>query len=52
MLAKDELRKWRFGGEIIARGYFLASFGFDRADSRGGTNAGSGSIPTAFAVSL
>src|SRR5690349_9290763 len=37
MLAKDELRKWRFGGEITASGYFLASSGFDCADSRGGT---------------
>src|SRR6266851_94651 len=36
ILAKDELRKWRLGGEMIARGYRLASAGFDCADSRGG----------------
>src|ERR1700704_6032046 len=36
MLAKDELRKCRFGGEIIASGYRPASAAFDCADSRGG----------------
>src|SRR5712671_4190617 len=36
ILAKDELRKWRLGGEMIARGYRLAKVGFDCADSRGG----------------
>src|SRR5437899_12217524 len=36
MLAKDELRKCRFGGEMIASGYLLASAAFDCADSRGG----------------
>src|SRR5262245_43964360 len=52
MLAKDELRKCRLGGEIIASGYFAARPGFDSADSRGATNPGSGSMPIDFAVSL
>jgi hypothetical protein len=49
---RDEFRKCRFGGEIIARGYRAASAGLDAADSRGGTKAGSGSTPIFFAVSL
>src|SRR5207249_8348899 len=34
MLAKDELRKCRLGGEMIASGYFFAGSGFDCTDSR------------------
>src|SRR5262245_768607 len=52
MLAKDELRKCRLGGEIMASGYLAASRGLDCTDSRGGTNEGRGSIPIALAVSL
>src|SRR5439155_22017088 len=36
ILAKDELRKCRFGGEMIARGYLTAGAGFDDADPGGG----------------
>src|SRR5260221_13951967 len=36
ILAKDELRKSRLGGEMISRGYRVASARLDHADSRGG----------------
>src|SRR5438094_8888282 len=40
MLAKDELRKCRFGGEMIASGYFFASAGLDCRDPREAIEAG------------
>src|SRR2546427_11927620 len=52
MLAKDELRKFRFGREMIASGDLPAGAGVDCADSRGRLQVGSGSIPRPIGVPL
>src|SRR5258705_12721378 len=48
ILAKDELRKWRLGGEMIAKGYRLPSTRVHWAPTRGGGYGGGGSLTLPF----